>query len=156
MKNLNRAVIASFSVLLMTFIACNNSKGAQSQEVDLKKDDELKENVFEQILNDEELFTDFTSKMRENRQAMEWMRENRPMMQGFYSGNQMRDMMRRNPEMRPQMMQNMMEMMGNDSVMMRPNPEMRRQMMQNMMRMMEQDTVMQNRMREMMQKNGMN
>ena len=58
--------------------------------------------------------------------------------------------MRRNPEMRQQMMQNMMEMLGNDTIMMR------REIMENLMRMMEQDTVMQNRMRDMMQRNHMN
>lgn len=150
MRNLNKLIITAFSgLLLMTCIACNNSETASFQEIDLKRNEQLKERVFEQILNDEELFNDFTGKMRENSQAMQWMRENRPMMQNFYGGKQMQDMMRRNPEMRENMMQNMMRMMERDTT--RMNPEMREQMLENMMRMMARDTVMQNRRQQMMQ-----
>lgn len=175
MKNLKRLIITAFSGLLfIAFTGCNNSEAASSQEVDLKKNEQLKERVFEQILNDEELFTDFTKKMRADRQAMQWMQENRPMMQEFYGRRQMQDMMRRNPEMRrnmmqmmqsdttfmprtpqmrQQMMQNMMRMMEKDTS--RMNPEIREQMLENMRRMMERDTVMQNRMQQMMQGNHM-
>lgn len=176
MKNL---MITAFSVLLlMTFTACNNSEASTFQEVDLKRNEQLKAKVFEQILNDEELFTEFISKMREERQAMLWFRKNQPMMQDFYGRSQMRDMMRQNPEMRQNMMQNLMLMMERDSSFMPGTPQMRGQMMQNMLRMMErdtnrmnpemreqmleqmrrmmaQDTVMQNRMRKMMQGNQM-
>lgn len=155
MKNLNQIVIASLSILLLMVVtSCNNSTAAQSQEVHLKKNEQLKERVFEQIMSDEELLTEFLNEMHEDRQAMEWMRGNQPMVQSVYGGNNMRNMMRQNPEMRQQMMQNMMEMMDNDTTM-RPDPEMRRKMMQSMMRMMEQDTAMQNRMREMMQRHRM-
>ncbi len=144
MKNLNQTVIFTFiGLLLMASIACDNSR--ETEEVDLKENEELKENVFNQILNDEELFTEFTTEMRENRLAM----------RRFSSGGHMREMMRGNPEMHQQMMQNMTEMMENDTTM-RPNPEMRRQMMQNMMRIMKQDTAMQNRMRQMMHEQNMN
>lgn len=139
-------IIAFCSGLVMvSILACNNSEAAQTQEVDLKENEQLKEKVFDQILNDDELRTEFTSRMRQNRS----------MMQRLYSGNQMREMMRSNPEMRQQMMRNMMEIMG-DSTMVRPDPAMRRQMMQNMMNIMERDTAMQNRMREMMQRHHMN
>lgn len=152
MKKFKAAGSALFTgLLLITFFACNNP----DDDIDLKNNEEAKEKAFEQILNDEELFTEFTGRMRENRQAMEWMRENRPMMRGFYERGQMREMMRQNPEMRQQMMENMMEMMENDTTM-RPYPQMRRQMMQHMMRMMERDTAMQQRMREMMQNHQMN
>ncbi|MGM1057441.1 MAG: hypothetical protein ACQEWG_16265 [Bacteroidota bacterium] len=179
MKNLGKVIITAFSgLLLMISMACNNSKAASFQEIDLKRNEQLKERVFEQILSDEELFSDFTGKMRENSQAMQWMRENRPMMQNFYGGKQMQDMIRRNPEMRQNMMQNMMQLMERDTTFMPRNPEMRQQMMQNMLRMMERDTtrmnpemreqmlenmrrmmardtVMQNRMHQMMQGNNM-
>lgn len=163
MKNLNKLMITGFSgFLLMTCTACINSEAAQSQEVDLKKNEQLKERVFQQILNDEELFTEFTGKMRENRQAMEWMRENRPLMQRFYSGSDMRDMMRRHPEMRQPMMQNMIEMMDRDTartkqdtLMRNMEDKMRQQIMEEVARMMEGDTMMQNRMRHMMQRQHM-
>lgn len=179
MKNLNKLIVAAFSgLLLMTCVSCGNSEAASYQEIDLKKNEQLKEKVFEQILNDEELFNDFTSKMRGNSQSMQWMRENRPMMQNFYDGKQMQNMMRRNPEMRQKMMQNMMQMMESDTTFMPRNPQMRQQMMQNMLKMMERDTtrmnpemreqmlehmrrimardtVMQNRMHQMMQGNHM-
>lgn len=179
MKNLNKLIITAFSgLLLMTCTACNNSEAASFQEVDLKKNEQLKEKVFKQILNDEELFTDFISKMREERQAMQWMRKNQPMMQDFYGRRQMQDMMRMHPEMRQNMMQNMMQMMERDTAFMPRTPQMRQQMMQNMLKMMERDTtrmnpemreqmlehmkrmmardtVMQNRMHQMMQGNNM-
>ena len=154
MKNSGKVIITAFSgLLLMTSMACNNSEAASFQEIDLKRNEQLKERVFEQILSDEELFSDFTGKMRENSQAMQWMRENRPMMQNFYGGKQIQDMMRRNPEMRQQIMQNMLRMMERDTA--RMNPEMREQMLENMRRMMARDTVMQNRMHQMMQGNNM-
>ena len=179
MKNLNKLIIFAFTgSLLMTFMACNNSDAASFQEIDLKKNEQLKEKVFEQILNDEELFRDFTMKMRENGQSMQWMRENRPMMQDFYGSRQMQDMMRWNPDIRHNMLQNMMQMMERDTAFMSRNPEMSQQMMQNLLKMMErdpnrinpamrqqllehmrkmmeQDTVLQTQMQQMMEGNHM-
>ncbi|SFN50488.1 hypothetical protein [Salegentibacter flavus] len=58
MNNLNLAVTTSFgALLLLVFVACNTSEAAQSQEVD-QKNEQLTERVFEQILNDEKLFTE--------------------------------------------------------------------------------------------------
>ena len=177
MKILNNVLITGFTgLLLITCIACNNPEA--SQEVDLKENEKLKEEVFEQILNDEKLFMDFTRTMREDRKAMQWMRENQPMMQDFYGGKEMQDMMRGNPEMRQYMMENMMQMMMMDTTVMprnkemrqqmrqnswsmmerdtsRMNPEMREQMLEYMRRMMVRDTLMQNQMHQMMRGNNM-
>ncbi len=177
MKNLNNLMIAAWiGLLLMTGTACNNSESAIFQEVDLKKNEELRAKVFQQILNDEELFTDFISKMREERQAMLWLRKNQPMMQDFYGRRQLWDMMRENPEMRQNMVQNLMQMMERDTSFMPRTPQMSQEMMRNMLRMMERDTnrmnpeireqmlehmrkmmvrdtMMHNRMRQMMQGN---
>lgn len=152
MKNLKNLLIPGFSgLLLITCIACNNPEASASQEVDLKGNEQLKERIFEQILHDEELFTDFTRQMREDRKAMQWMRENRPMMQDFYGGKQMQDMMHGNPEMRQYMIENMMQMMEMDTTFMPQNREMRQQMRQNLWRMMERDTSRMNpQMREQM------
>lgn len=171
MKNLSNVLITGFvGLLLITSIACN-------REVDLKENEQLKEEVFGQILNDEELFMDFTRTMREDGNAMQWMRENQPMMQDFYGGKEMQNMMRGNPEMRQHMMDNMMQMMMDTTFMpsnnqmrqqmrqnlwrmmerdtSRMNPEMREQMLEYMRRMMVQDTIMQNQMQQMMRGSNM-
>lgn len=171
MKNLSNVLFTGFGVfLLITSIACN-------KEVDLKENEQLKEEVFEQILNDEELFMDFTRTMREDGNAMQWMRENQSMMQDFYGGKEMQNMMRGNPEMRQNMMENIMQMMMDTAFMpsnnqmrhqmrqnlwrmmerdtSRMNPEMREQMLEYMRRMMVRDTIMQNQMQQMMRGSNM-
>ncbi len=120
---------------------------ASAQQVDLKQNEQLKNDVYQQILNDSSLFNDFINEMRQNEQSMEWMRANRLMMGRMYNQGQMQRMMQNNPEMRQQMMRNMKNMMKKDSAMHRQmhnmmyeDPEMRRQMRQMMHSKDRQDT----------------
>ena len=142
MKNTNSKMATVFVVLLLTimFASCKTDK----DEIVLSENEELREDVYQQILNDKKIFDEFMDEMRENEQSMGWMMENRPMMQRAYGNPQMNDMMRSFPDMRHSMMQSMMNMMQQDTA-----------IFNQMHRMMEQDTMMYNRMQMMMQQGRM-
>lgn len=131
---------------LFTLSSCDNEP-----DVDLAEDPELRNDVYNQILNNEELFTEFMTEMRQSDTSMQWMRQNKPMMRNMYGRNQVRSMMRNNPEVIDSLMQGMMTTMEQDTTMFRRNPQMHQRMMQHMMMMMDRDTAMYDQMQQRMQ-----
>lgn len=152
MKNFSFFLKTGFAALflLLTLNACDNDR-----EVNLATDEELRDDVYEQILSDQELFTEFMEEMRESDKPMQWMAEHKPMMRNMYGRNQVRHMMRNNPETMDSLMQGMMIMMEQDTTMFRRNPEMHQRMMQHIMMMMERDTAMYGEMQRRMQQQRM-
>lgn len=141
----------SFGLLLFLFLlnSCDREK-----EIDLSEDEAVRNDVYEQILSDEQLFNEFVEEMRESDRPMQWMSQHKPMMRNMYGRNQVRRMMRNNPEMMDSLMQGMFIMMEDDTTMFRRNPQMRQRMMQHFMMMMERDTSMYGQMQQMMQQRG--
>ncbi|MFD2519203.1 hypothetical protein [Salinimicrobium flavum] len=139
------SVLMSLLLLMTGFVACDNDDG-----VNLTENPEAREDVYQQILNDEEMFTEFMTEMRESPKSMEWMRANRPMMRNMYGRQQMQSMMKTNPGMMDTVMQEMM-MVEWDTTRMQRNPQMRQLMIQRMRILMERDTAMAREMHEMMQ-----
>lgn len=140
-------ISAVFSLLfIFVFTSCDND----NRPVNLSEDPLARENVFEQILNDEELFREFMNELRENDTSLQWMTENRPMMSRMYGGENMHRMMRNNPQMRDSMMQGMFMGMESDSSM-RPTPQMRERMLSHMRIMMERDTAFARELQEIVQ-----
>lgn len=148
---------STFSGLLLLFLffaSCDND----DRVVNLTDNPEAREDVYEQILNDEQLFGEFMNELRENRQSMEWMDNNRPMMNRMYGKERMNSMMRRNPQMRDSMMQGMISSMEMDTSM-RATPQMRKRMLQHMSLMMQRDTAFARQLQQMVQQqtsSGMN
>ncbi len=142
MKNIILKMATAFIVLLLTsmFVSCD----AERNEIKLSENEELREDVYQQILSDKTYFDEFMSRMRENEQSMEWMMANRPMMQRAYGNPQMNNMMQNFPEMRQGMMRTMMTMMQQDTA-----------IYNQMQRMIQQDTMMYNHMQRMMQQGRM-
>lgn len=128
-------VVLGFLLLVFSFSSCDND----DRVVNLSDNPEAREGVYEQILNDEQLFGEFMNELRENRRSMEWMDSNRPMMNRLYGGERMHNMMRRNPQMRDSMMQGMFNSMERDTAM-KATPQMRERMLRHMSIMMERDT----------------
>ena len=139
MKTLKFFLKAGFALLflLLTLNSCDNE-----QDVDLAEDPELRNDVYNQILSDQDLFNEFLAEMRESEKSLEWMRENKPMMRNMYSRNQVRGMMRNQPEVIDSLMEGMYRTMEEDTTLFRRNPQMHQRMMQHMMMMMERDTAM--------------
>jgi hypothetical protein len=131
-----------YLVFLVTIIASCN----REQTVDLKKDEDVRQEVFKQILNDEELFKEFLTQMEDSRRSVEWMSANRPMMRKLYSRRQVQAMMQENPEVLDSIMQGMMTSMQRDTT------RMRKRMWQSWSRRIERDTVMYRQMKERFQK----
>src|SRR5690606_4326319 len=131
-----------YSLLFLLFFVVLISGCDRAQDVDLKDDVETRQDVFDQILNDEELFTEFVGQMRESDQSMEWMRANRPMMRSMYSRRQVQALMRENPETLDSLMEGMMTSMQKDTT------RIRQRMRQNWFRMMEEDTMFNRQMQE--------
>lgn len=140
-------ILALPSILLLVFITVSCE---DNEQVNLSENQEVREDVFEQILNDEQLFGEFMNELRENRKSMEWMDNNRPMMNRFYGRERMHSMMRRNPQMRDSMMQGMMASMENDTIV-RSSPQMRERMLRHMSTMMQRDSAFARQMRQMVQ-----
>lgn len=142
MKNINPKIATVFIVLLLASIltSCDTEK----DEIRLSESEELREDVYQQILSDKTYFDEFMEEMRENEQSMEWMMANRPMMQRAYGNPQMNNMMQNYPEMRQGMMRSMMKMMQQDTL-----------LYNQMQRMIQQDTMMYNHMQRMMQQGRM-
>jgi len=140
---------SAFSFLLLlvfSTVSCDNN-----EQVNLSENQEVREDVYEQILNDEQLFAEFMNELRENRKSMEWMDNNRPMMNRFYGRERMNNMMRRNPQMRDSMMQGMMASMENDTTM-GSSPQTRERMLRHMSIMMQRDSAFARQMRQMVQR----
>jgi len=153
MKTLKFFLKAGFALLflLLTLNSCDNE-----QDVDLAEDPELRNDVYNQILSDQDLFNEFLAEMRESEKSLEWMRENKPMMRNMYSRNQVRGMMRNQPEVIDSLMEGMYRTMEEDTTLFRRNPQMHQRMMQHMMMMMERDTAMYGQMQRRMQQHRMN
>lgn len=144
MNRLKQFKLMMFGLLgLFLFTACEN------EDIDLKEDPEQKNEVFTQILNDEELFTEFMNEMRGNENTMKWMRNHRGMMRNFYGRKQVTHMMKNQPEVMDSVMQGMIMYYDKDSAMQK-NPQWRTRMRQHMMLMMERDTAMYNQMQQQM------
>lgn len=122
------------------FLACEGEQG-----VDLKEDEAVRQDVYNQILNDEELFNEFIDQMRNSSRSMDWMRANRPMMRNMYSHRQVQAMMQQDPEVLDTLIEGMMSNMQRDTT------RMHQRMRQNWFRMMERDTVMYRQMQERFQ-----
>ncbi|MGB7842545.1 MAG: hypothetical protein WBL21_07130 [Salinimicrobium sp.] len=153
MKTMNSFLRMGFAMLLflLTLSSCDNEK-----DVDLAEDPELRNDVYNQILSNEDLFTEFVTEMRQNDTTMQWMRKNKPMMRNMYGRNQVRSMMRNNPEVIDSLMQGMMTTMEEDTTMFRRNPQMHQRMMKHMMMMMDRDTAMYNQMQQRMEERRKN
>lgn len=115
MKGLFAAISGSLVMALLAIGCANTNRSAQ--EIDLKQNAEMREEVFDQILNDEELFNEFMNEMMSNQQSMNWMVGHQRMLEYMYTEGNMQDMMQQNPMLRKHMLENMSSMMQQDSAM---------------------------------------
>jgi hypothetical protein len=145
LANFLKAGLGLLSILIL-LSACD-----REAEVNLAEDEELRDDVYQQILNDEELFTEFLNEVRESERPMTWMSEHKPMMRNMFTRNQVRRTMRNDPDVIDSVMQGMMYVMEEDTTMFQRNPRMHRRMMQHIMMMMKRDTAMYGQMERMME-----
>jgi hypothetical protein len=104
--------ILVITLLLFTGYVTDPGAGAST---DLTKNSELKTSVFNQIISNRELFTEFMNNMMQNPQSMQWMMNDQGMVQYMFSGNHLGYMMHHNQGMSRLMMQNMMNTIQADS-----------------------------------------
>jgi hypothetical protein len=126
------AFILFFAVFF--FSGCSNQQSAK--KVDLSKNVALKNEVYLQILNNNDLFNEFMTQMMGNTNAMNWMMGNQEMMQSVFSKDHLNYMMNHQNKYGYGLMENMMGVIGNDTAMLRQwqymlknNPEMQGMMM---------------------------
>ncbi len=127
-------------ILCMLFVAAFVSCDDEEEEIDLTENEMQKQEVFNQILNDEELFTEFMTRVRDNEQ----------MLRNMYTREQVEAMMMADPEVIDVVLTDIHSIMIEDTTLLR-NPERRERMMQNMTTMMERDTAMYREMQQRMQ-----
>jgi hypothetical protein len=122
-------------IVVMTSISgCSNQQNKNN--FDISKNSALRDTVFNQILNNNNLFNGFMSRMMENNNAMNWMMGNEGMMQSVFSKDHLNYMMNHQSRSAYGMMENMMGVIKGDTTMMRQwqymiknNPEMQGMMM---------------------------
>ncbi len=139
--------IAGFMSLLLVFSTFTSCDEDEERVPDLSGNPEAREEIYEQILSDEELLSEFINDMGENDMAMENFSNNPQMTNRMYGGDRMHRMMRDNPQMRDSMMQGMMMGMERDSTH-RPTPQMRERMLQHIQMMMQRDSTFASEVRE--------
>lgn len=117
MKRINQIFMSILMGLLFTtlIISCSNTGDSSSDDIDLTSDNQLKEQVFDQILNNQDLLNDLMNQMMQNQQSMQWMMGNSQMMQYMYNPQHMQYMMQQNQGMRQHMMQSWMNTMKQDT-----------------------------------------
>ncbi|MCC8360197.1 hypothetical protein [Salinimicrobium sediminilitoris] len=143
MKKQNLTPLAFILGIMVSalFASCEE----REQEINLAENEAQRQEVYEQILSDDELFNEF----------MEEMTEDRNMMRNMYTREQVEASMMADPEVMDSVLVGVYAVMEKDSMLMR-NPERRERMMQNMTRMMERDTAMYMEMQERMEEGRMN
>lgn len=132
-----------FSVLFaitILFVSCEE----QEQVIDLSENPEKREEIYQQILNDDDLLTEFMNEMRKNPS----------MMRNLYTREQVEATMMADPVVMDSVLMGMYRVIEQDSMLLR-NPERRERMMQNMTNMMSRDTSMYREMQERMQEGEM-
>ncbi|MCY2687646.1 hypothetical protein [Salinimicrobium sp. TH3] len=142
MKKQNLTPLAFILGIMLSalFASCEE----REQEINLAENEAQRQEVYEQILSDDELFNEF----------MEEMTEDRNMMRNMYTRKQVEASMMADPEVMDSVLIGVYAVMEQDSMLMR-NPERRERMMQNMTRMMERDTAMYMEMQERMEEGRM-
>ncbi len=148
MKRSTLKIFGLLCMLLMLpfFTSCEDE---EERIPDLSGNPEAREEVYEQILSDEELLSEFFEDMGENDMAMESFSNNAGMRNRMYSGNRMHQMMRNNPQMRDSIMHGMMMGMEGDTTM-QPTPQMRERMLQHIGIMVQRDSTFARELREWM------
>ena len=143
MKTQNLTPLAFILGIMLSalFASCEE----REQEINLAENEAQRQEVYDQILSDEELFNEFMGEMTENRD----------MMRNMYTREQVEASMMADPEVMDSVLVGVYAVMEKDSMLMR-NPERRERMMQNMTRMMERDTAMYMEMQERMEEGRMN
>jgi Na+-translocating ferredoxin:NAD+ oxidoreductase RnfG subunit len=100
-------------VTMIFFVAgCNN---VNEQQIDLKANEEQKEEAFNQILNDQELLNEFMNEMMSQPTSMNWMMENENFVNHMFNQDNLNYMREHNSELDNHMMNNMMYMMDRDT-----------------------------------------
>jgi len=121
-----------FFLLLFAFpflISCEDDDEIELD--DLQEEPEMRQELFNAIINDNQLMTEFMDRMADNPDAMHQLMMNQNVMQQMFSQQNMQMMQSMDPETMQLMMNNMMEVAGQDTTMenmMMNNPRMQEMM----------------------------
>ena len=87
----------------------------EPDDIDLENNPELREEVFEEILNNQEVYNEFVEKMRQNTTAMGWTMDNQEFTRDMFREENMKRIREHNPDADRQMMDNMVTRMEEDT-----------------------------------------
>ncbi|MBR9998363.1 MAG: hypothetical protein KFF73_05295 [Cyclobacteriaceae bacterium] len=86
-----------------------------SLEINLKNNEQIKNEVFRVLLNDRKLFNDLLDGMTRNPQTINWIMDHRRIRQELYNPDHMHRMMMLEPERNKEMMLGLINMIKQDS-----------------------------------------
>lgn len=120
-----------FSVLFIP--GCTNQKNTEN--IDISRNIALRDNIYQQILNNDDLLNGFMDRMMGNPQAMDQMLSNVRMMQFIFNQDNLKYMMHKQESNVYGIMENIMDVIKSDTLMvsqwqsiMRNNPDMQQMM----------------------------
>lgn len=116
---MNTRAILSRSPFLMVFvfiILLGCSFQQNTKNIDISKNAELREKVYQQILSDKDLFNGFMNKMMSNNNAMTWMMNHQGMMHSMYSDKNLNYYMHHHDGNANMMMENISNVICRDTV----------------------------------------
>ena len=117
-------LIAAVIFLLLLIISCSED----SRKIDLVQNNDQRQVVFSQILENREVMTDLMNQIGQNELAMQWMMQDSTLMYQMFTGDNFGYMVSQFPSMRDSMMQNMAGILGsNQTSMMQWNSMMQEQ-----------------------------
>jgi hypothetical protein len=115
MKQFKITISQNLAMILFMAIALFGCSEIGNSNIDISKNEQQKEAVFNQLFDNSELLNEFMGRMMDNSGAMHQMMMNESMMQHMFDHDNMQMMQQMNPDMMQTMMGNMMQMAGSDS-----------------------------------------
>ena len=150
MKNPIFKYLTATGIMLILITGCE-----PEPRINLVQNDALREDVFMQIIQNEELFNEFIEETRQDEQAMNWMVSQGPVMPDAWGQDRMRSMIQENPEFVDSLMLNMTRVMESDTSLLQNRPQIHRRMMNHLLSVVEQDTALWNEMQRRMEERGL-
>lgn len=96
MNRINFKNLLSISLMVVILVGLFSCNSTNSTPVNLKENETVRNQVYDQILNDRELTNEFMNQMMNHTHTMHWMMENEDFMRHMFNNENMEYMMQHN------------------------------------------------------------
>ena len=114
-KSMKTLVYFTLILTGMVLASCTNNTSTGDEQLNLSQNEEMRQEVYDQILNDEELLDEFLNQMMQNSTSMHWMMQHQPFMRQMFNQENVDYIMQHHQAMDLELMQNMMNTIQRDT-----------------------------------------